>query len=101
VIQHVCGDGTETVGVTLVRVRNPEAVTGKAGNGDSPPRKSSGWPPSSASLPGSSRPGARTAAASRRPGLPAWHAESRPAMTAYPTVLPLGRSRSVPHEPSG
>ena len=27
VIQHVCGDGTETVGVTLVRVRNPEAVT--------------------------------------------------------------------------
>ena len=27
VIQHVCGDGTETVGVTLVRGRNPEAVT--------------------------------------------------------------------------
>ena len=27
VIQHVHGDGTETVGVTLVRVRNPEAVT--------------------------------------------------------------------------
>jgi anti-sigma regulatory factor (Ser/Thr protein kinase) len=27
VIQHVCGDGTETVGVTLVRMRNPEAVT--------------------------------------------------------------------------
>ena len=26
-IQHVCGDGTETVGVTLVRTRNPEAVT--------------------------------------------------------------------------
>jgi anti-sigma regulatory factor (Ser/Thr protein kinase) len=26
-IQHVCCDGTETVGVTLVRVRNPEAVT--------------------------------------------------------------------------
>ena len=26
-IQHVCGDGTETIGVTLVRVRNPEAVT--------------------------------------------------------------------------
>jgi hypothetical protein len=26
-IQHVCGDGTETVGVTLVRMRNPEAVT--------------------------------------------------------------------------
>jgi serine/threonine-protein kinase RsbW len=27
VIQHVCGDGTETVGVALCRVRNPEAVT--------------------------------------------------------------------------
>ena len=27
VIQHVCGDGAESVGVTLVRVRNPEAVT--------------------------------------------------------------------------
>ena len=27
VIQHVCGDGTETVGITLVRGRNPEAVT--------------------------------------------------------------------------
>ena len=26
-IQHACGDGTETVGVTLVRIRNPEAVT--------------------------------------------------------------------------
>ena len=26
-IQHVCGDGTETVGVTLARTRNPEAVT--------------------------------------------------------------------------
>jgi anti-sigma regulatory factor (Ser/Thr protein kinase) len=26
-IQHVGGDGTETVGVSLVRVRNPEAVT--------------------------------------------------------------------------
>jgi anti-sigma regulatory factor (Ser/Thr protein kinase) len=26
-IQHACGDGTETVGVTLVRARNPEAVT--------------------------------------------------------------------------
>jgi anti-sigma regulatory factor (Ser/Thr protein kinase) len=26
-IQHVCGDGTETVGVTLVRIWNPEAVT--------------------------------------------------------------------------
>ena len=27
VIQHVCGDGTETVGVTLARTWNPEAVT--------------------------------------------------------------------------
>jgi anti-sigma regulatory factor (Ser/Thr protein kinase) len=27
VVQHVCGDGTETVRVTLVRARNPEAVT--------------------------------------------------------------------------
>jgi len=27
VIQHVCGDGTETVGVTLARTSNPEAVT--------------------------------------------------------------------------
>ena len=27
VVQHVCGDGTETVGVTLVRTWNPEAVT--------------------------------------------------------------------------
>ena len=27
VIQHVCGDGAETVGVTLVHGRNPEAVT--------------------------------------------------------------------------
>jgi anti-sigma regulatory factor (Ser/Thr protein kinase) len=26
-IQHVRGDGTETVGVTLARTRNPEAVT--------------------------------------------------------------------------
>ena len=26
-IQHVCGDGTETVGVTLARIRNPDAVT--------------------------------------------------------------------------
>ena len=26
-IQHVCGDGTETVGVTLARMWNPEAVT--------------------------------------------------------------------------
>jgi anti-sigma regulatory factor (Ser/Thr protein kinase) len=26
-IQHVCGDGTETIGVTLSRVRNLEAVT--------------------------------------------------------------------------
>jgi anti-sigma regulatory factor (Ser/Thr protein kinase) len=26
-IQHVCGDGTETVGVTLARTWNPEAVT--------------------------------------------------------------------------
>jgi serine/threonine-protein kinase RsbW len=26
-IQHVCGDGTETVGVTLARVRDPDAVT--------------------------------------------------------------------------
>src|SRR5260370_40957383 len=25
-IQHVCGDGTETVGVTLARIRNPDAV---------------------------------------------------------------------------
>jgi anti-sigma regulatory factor (Ser/Thr protein kinase) len=25
-IQHACGDGTEMVGVTLVRTRNPEAV---------------------------------------------------------------------------
>ena len=25
-IQHVCGDGTETIGVTLSRVRDPEAV---------------------------------------------------------------------------
>ena len=27
VVQHVCGDGTETVGVTLERTQNPEAVT--------------------------------------------------------------------------
>lgn len=27
VVQHVCGDGTETVVITLVRVRNPPAVT--------------------------------------------------------------------------
>jgi anti-sigma regulatory factor (Ser/Thr protein kinase) len=27
VVQHVCGDGTETVGVTLARTRSPEAVT--------------------------------------------------------------------------
>ncbi len=27
VIQHVCGDSTETVGVTLMRMWNPEAVT--------------------------------------------------------------------------
>ena len=27
VLQHVCGDGTETVRVTLARVWNPEAVT--------------------------------------------------------------------------
>jgi anti-sigma regulatory factor (Ser/Thr protein kinase) len=27
VIRHVCGDGTETVGITVSRVRNPEAVT--------------------------------------------------------------------------
>jgi len=27
VIQHVCGDGTETVGVTLAHIRNPDAVT--------------------------------------------------------------------------
>jgi anti-sigma regulatory factor (Ser/Thr protein kinase) len=27
VVQHVCGDGTETVGVTLAHARNPEAVT--------------------------------------------------------------------------
>ena len=26
-IQHACRDGTETVGVTLVHIRNPEAVT--------------------------------------------------------------------------
>jgi serine/threonine-protein kinase RsbW len=26
-IQHVCGDGTETVGVSLARIRNPDAVT--------------------------------------------------------------------------
>ena len=26
-IQHVCGDGTETIGVTLARTRSPEAVT--------------------------------------------------------------------------
>jgi anti-sigma regulatory factor (Ser/Thr protein kinase) len=26
-IQHVCGDGTETIGVTLSRTRDPEAVT--------------------------------------------------------------------------
>ncbi len=26
-IQHVCGDGTKTVGITLARTRNPEAVT--------------------------------------------------------------------------
>ena len=26
-IQHVCGDGTETVGITLARTWNPEAVT--------------------------------------------------------------------------
>jgi anti-sigma regulatory factor (Ser/Thr protein kinase) len=26
-IQHACADGTETVGVTLVRRKNPEAVT--------------------------------------------------------------------------
>jgi two-component sensor histidine kinase len=25
-IEHVCGDGAETVGITLVRVGNPEAV---------------------------------------------------------------------------
>ena len=27
VIQHACSDGADTVGVTLVRARNPEAVT--------------------------------------------------------------------------
>ena len=27
VVQHVCGDGTGTVGVILARTRNPEAVT--------------------------------------------------------------------------
>ena len=27
VIQHVCGDGTETIGVTIARTWNPEAVT--------------------------------------------------------------------------
>ena len=27
VIQHVCGDGTETIGVTLTRTWNPEAVS--------------------------------------------------------------------------
>jgi len=27
VIQHVCGDGTETIGVTLARTWNPAAVT--------------------------------------------------------------------------
>src|SRR6266700_2661552 len=26
-IQHACGDGTETVGLILVRMRNPEVVT--------------------------------------------------------------------------
>ena len=26
-IQHACRDGTETVGVTLARIRNPDAVT--------------------------------------------------------------------------
>jgi anti-sigma regulatory factor (Ser/Thr protein kinase) len=26
-IQHACGDATTTVGVTLARIRNPEAVT--------------------------------------------------------------------------
>src|ERR1700683_3969563 len=26
-IQHGCADGTETVGVTLARIRNPDAVT--------------------------------------------------------------------------
>jgi anti-sigma regulatory factor (Ser/Thr protein kinase) len=26
-IQHVCGDGTETIGVTLSRARDPETVT--------------------------------------------------------------------------
>jgi anti-sigma regulatory factor (Ser/Thr protein kinase) len=26
-IQHACGDATETVGVTLARIRNPDAVT--------------------------------------------------------------------------
>jgi anti-sigma regulatory factor (Ser/Thr protein kinase) len=26
-IQHVCGDGVETIGVTLARARNPEGVT--------------------------------------------------------------------------
>lgn len=26
-IQHACADGTETIGVTLARTRNPEAVT--------------------------------------------------------------------------
>lgn len=26
-IQHACGDGTETVGVTLARIRHPDAVT--------------------------------------------------------------------------
>jgi len=26
-IQHVCGDGRETIGVTLARSRNPEGVT--------------------------------------------------------------------------
>ena len=25
-VQHVCGDGTETIGVTLSRARDPEAV---------------------------------------------------------------------------
>jgi anti-sigma regulatory factor (Ser/Thr protein kinase) len=26
-IQHVCGDGSETIGVSLARTRNPEGVT--------------------------------------------------------------------------
>ena len=52
--------------------------------GVSPAGKSSGYPLSSASPPGSSRRGARTATATRRPGSPAWHAEPRLAVMARP-----------------